>query len=213
MDFVTDVPESTALGYTGIKVIVNRLTKMAIYRPDRKDIDSTELAGMFLEHMVCKRGVPDHITTDCGKECTRRFWDRVCSHLSINHRLSTTFHLQTDSQTEGQNQTMEQYLRARCNYEQDNWVELLPLAEFAYNNSIHHSTLMTPFWANYKYRPTMQFKSPNDPRFRSQVQADTWMAGVEETHRILRENIIEAQERYTNYAGAKEMTSEVGDKV
>jgi hypothetical protein len=99
-----------------------------------------------------------------------------------------------DSQTERQNQTMEQYLRAFCNYEQDNWVQLLPLAEFAYNNSIHHYTLMTPIWANYSYHPTMQFKPPKNPSFRSQVQADSWMAGVEETHRILRENIIEAQE-------------------
>jgi hypothetical protein len=85
---------------------------------------------------------------------------------------------------------MEQYLRAFCNYEQDNWVELLPLVEFAYNISIHHSTLMTPFWANCNCHPTMQFKPPKDPSCRSQVQADSWMAGVEDTHRILWENMI-----------------------
>jgi hypothetical protein len=39
------------------------------------------------------------------------------------------------------------------------------------------------------------------------------MAGVEETHRNLRENIIEAQERHTKYAGGKEMTVAVGDRV
>ena len=44
MDFVTDLPESMASGYTGILVIVDRLTKMAIYLPCRKDIDSPELA-------------------------------------------------------------------------------------------------------------------------------------------------------------------------
>jgi len=47
MDFVTDLPESTASGYTGIGVIVDRLTKMAIYLPFRNDIDSPELACMF----------------------------------------------------------------------------------------------------------------------------------------------------------------------
>jgi hypothetical protein len=108
---------------------------------------------------------------------------------------------------------MEQYLPGFCNYEQDNWVELLPLMEFAYNNSIHKSTLMTPFWANYIYHPTMQFKPPNDPSFRSLVQADSWMAGMEETNRILQENIIEAEEQQTKYAGGIEMTFAVGDKV
>jgi hypothetical protein len=108
---------------------------------------------------------------------------------------------------------MEQNLPAFFNYEQDNWVELLPLVEFAYYNSFHHSTLMTPFWANYNYHPTMQFKPPKDPISRSQVQVDWWLEGIEETHRILRENIIEAQERQTMYAGGKEMTFAVGDRV
>jgi len=163
MDFVTDLPASTASGYTGILVIVHQPTKMAIYLPCRKDIDSPELARMFFEHVICNWGVPDNIVTDCGKEFTSRFWKRVCSHLRINHRLSTAFHPQTDGQTERQNQTMEQYLPAFCNYEQDNWVELLPLAEFAYNNSVHHSTRMMPFWANYHYHPPMQFTPPKGP--------------------------------------------------
>jgi len=194
-------------------VIVDRLTKMAIYLPCRKDIDAPELAQMVSEHVISKRGVLGNITTDRTKEFIIRFWDRVCSHLSINHRLSTAFHLQMDGQTKRQNQTMEQYLRAFCNHEQDNWVQLLPLAEFAHNNSIHPSTLMTPFWANYNFHPTMQFKPPKDPSFKSHVQADSWMAGVEETHRILRENIIEARERQINYPCGKEMTFAVGDTL
>jgi hypothetical protein len=64
MDFVTDLPESTASGYTGILVIVDRLTKMAIYLPCRKGIDLPELARLFFEHVICKRGVPDNIVTD-----------------------------------------------------------------------------------------------------------------------------------------------------
>jgi hypothetical protein len=48
--------------------------------------------------------------------------------------MSTTFHLQMDRQTEHQNQELEAYLRMFVKYEQDNWVELLPTAEFAYNS-------------------------------------------------------------------------------
>jgi hypothetical protein len=50
---------------------------------------------------------------------------------------------------------MEQYIWAVCNYVQDNWVELLPRAEFTYNNAIHASTRMTVLWANYHYHPVM----------------------------------------------------------
>jgi len=59
----------------------------------------------------------------------------------------------------------------------------------------------------------MQFKCPKDPSFRWQVQAESWMAGVEETHQILQENIIKVQKRQPKYAGGKDMTFAVGDTV
>jgi hypothetical protein len=128
MDLVSHFPESTAAGYTGILVIVDRLTKIAIYLPCRKVINSPELARMLFEHVIFNRGVPDTIFTTHSNEFISLFWDRVCSHLTINHRLSTAFHWQTDGHTKQQNQTMEQYLPASCNHEQDNWFELLLLA-------------------------------------------------------------------------------------
>jgi hypothetical protein len=214
MDFVTDLPESTAVGYTGILIIVDRLTTMAIYLPCRKDIESPELARLFFEHVICMRGVLNIIVTDCGTQFTSRFWTRVCSHLSTDHRLPTAFHPQMDGQMERQNQLMEQYLRVFCNYEQDNWVELLPLAEIAYNNAIHASTRMTPFWANYHYHPVMQFKAPKQPSsLNSEIQTDAFAAGLEETHPTLRKNLQEAQAIQTKYAGGKEVVFEVGDKV
>jgi len=214
MDFVTDFLESTASGYTGILVIVDRLTKMAIYLPSRKDIDLPELALLFFEHVICKRSVPDNIVTDRCTQFTSRFWMRVCSHLITDHQLSTAFHPQTDGQTECQIQTMEQYLRAFCNYKQDNWVKLLPLAGFAHNYAIHASTRMTPLWANYHYHPVMQFKAPKQPSsLNSEIHADTFEAGLEETHQTLRKNLQEAQGNQTKYAGGKEVVFKVGDKV
>ena len=49
---------------------------------------------------------------------------------------------------EWMNQTLEQYIQVYCNYQQDNWDELLPLAEFAYNNAPSTTTRITPFYAN-----------------------------------------------------------------
>jgi len=187
---------------------------MAIYLPCRKDIDLPELARLFFEHVICKQGVPDHTVTDPSTHIRSRFWTRVCSHLSTDHRLWTAFHSQTDGKTERRNQTMEQYLRAFCNYEQDNWVRLMPLAEFAFNDAIHASTRMTPFWANYHYHPVVQFKAPNQPFSpNSEIQADSFAAGLEETHQTLQKNLQEAQANQTKYTGGKEVVFEVGDKV
>ena len=133
----------------------------------------------------------------------------MCSHLSIVHRLSTSFHPQTDGQPERQNQTVEQYLRAFATYEQDNRVDLLPLAEFSYNNSVNATTRLTPFYANYGYHPEMQFKLPKehslpDPRFRSEKSADERLKSLQEARARRREAIIEAQDRQSKYAGGKE---------
>jgi len=62
------------------------------------------------------------------------------------------FHPQTDGQTEQVNAILEQYLRAYCNYQQDDWEKLLPIAEFCYNMQAG-STKVTPFFANYGYHP------------------------------------------------------------
>ena len=58
IDFVTDLPESTASGYTGIAVIVGRFTKYAVYLLCFKDIGSPELAKMFIENVICHNGIP-----------------------------------------------------------------------------------------------------------------------------------------------------------
>ena len=93
----------------------------------------------------------------------QRFRNRVWSHLGINHSLSTAFHSHTDGQMPQPNRTMELYLWAFSNYEQVNWVELLPLADVGNNTSVHHWTWMMPFQTNYHYHPPMQFKPPKGP--------------------------------------------------
>ena len=80
--------------------------------------------------------------------------------LSGTHqKLSTAYHPQTNGQTERTNQTLEQYLRCYVNYQQNNWVELLPIAQFAYNNSTA-VTNISPFYANYGKHPNID----KDPR-------------------------------------------------
>jgi len=127
--------------------------------------------------VICKHGIWDQIVTCGGPEFTSLFFNPVCSHLSINLKVSTTFHPQTDGQTEQPTQTIEQYLRAFSNHEQYNWVEQLPLADFPYNNSVDHSTQLTPFWTNFLYHPPMQFKATVS-HIKSKVWNTAWLNGI-----------------------------------
>ncbi len=216
MDFIINLPESTACRYNSILVIVDRLMKMAIYLPCRKDLDSPELACLFFEQIICHYGIPEHIITDCGSTFTSLFWKRVCSHMVVDHCLSTLFHPQTDGQTECQNQTMEQYLCAYVNYEQDNWADLLPLAQFAYNNTMHATTWILPFYALYSVHPHMHltlFTTLTPSQTYSEQLADNYASRINKLREQLRKNILEAQEQQTKYAGGKDVTFNVGDKV
>jgi len=69
------------------------------------------------------------------------------------------YHPEGDGQTKWVNQTLEQYLCTYCNYQQDNWSERLPLAEFAYNNAPSETTGVSPFFANKGYHPNLVTQS------------------------------------------------------
>jgi hypothetical protein len=73
--------------------------------------------------------------------------------MGTTRNLSTSFHPETHGQTERTNAILEQYLRAYCNYQQDNWKQLLPIADFCYNNTQSETTKVTPFFANCGYHP------------------------------------------------------------
>jgi len=67
--------------------------------------------------------------------------------------MSTAYHLQTNGQTEHVNQALEQYLRYYVDYNLSNWSDLLPSAEFAYNNQAHEGIKESPFYLKYDRHP------------------------------------------------------------
>ena len=79
--------------------------------------------------------------------------------LRLLHKLSTTYHSQTDEQTEWINQVVEQYLREYIDYQQTNWVLLLSIAQLTYNTSINAITEQTSFFANHEYNTNLFLES------------------------------------------------------
>ena len=61
-----------------------------------------------------------------------------------------------DGQTERLNQVIEQYLRMFINFQQDDWVELLPVVQLAYNTAPTETTKVIPFFANFGYEADLR---------------------------------------------------------
>jgi hypothetical protein len=96
---------------------------------------------VFLHH-----GFPNNIISDCGPQFISHFSKHLCDRLRITYKLSSAYHPEIDGQTKRTNQTLEQYLRCLISYQEDDWSHLFHLAEFAYNNTLHSSTKVTPFY-------------------------------------------------------------------
>ena len=90
---------------------------------------------LFLDYIWKLHGLPSSIISDRDPVFTSKIWAESMGRLNVQLRKSTAFHPQTDGQTERVDQSLVQYLRQYCNDEQDNWNDLLPLAEYAYNIS------------------------------------------------------------------------------
>jgi len=116
MDFIEHLLESE--GHMDILVVVDRLTKQAIFALTHSLIDATGLANLFVQKVFSKHRVPSHIMSDRGTEFILKFFRSLAQALEMRLHFSTGYHLEADSQTEHTNQTLEQYLWIYCNYQQ-----------------------------------------------------------------------------------------------
>jgi len=147
------LPSSSS--FNTILVIVDRLLKQAIFIPTYDTITSVELARLFITHVFSKHGVPSHVTFDCSSNFVSHFFCSLGTALDMRFHFTSGYHTEANGQAEWTNQTFEQYLHVYCNYQQDNWSELLPLAEFAYNNAPSATTGVSLFFANKRYHPNL----------------------------------------------------------
>lgn len=203
IDFVTGLPTDTN-GNNTILVVVDRLSKMAHFLPlhfgpDNEDVAAStkRVARLLRDRIVVLHGLPSSIVSDRDPRFTSRIARELASILNIQQNMSTAAHPETDGQAERVIQTLEQYLRAYVSYQQDDWIEWLALAEFAYNNTVSATTGLTPFMANYGYHPDLHLDKANTqkaPDFRDDV------ARLQRLDKHLRAEILYAQDVYKEQA-------------
>ena len=197
MDFVMGLPKS-AQGYETIWVIVDRLTKTTHFLPVGQTDTLDSLSRRYVREIVRLHGVPISIVSDRDPRFTSRFWQSLQAALGTDLCFSTTFHSQTDGQSERAIQILEDMLRACVLDFGESWERHLPLVEFAYNNNYQASIGMTPFEALYG-RPC------RSPLCWTEV-GETVLLGpdlVQETTekvKIIRQRLLTAQSHQKSYA-------------
>ena len=194
-DFITQLPKSD--GCSMVWVIVNRDTMMAHFVPVKDGQKTAEgCAKLFLENIWKLHGLPSSIILDRDPVFTSKFWAKLTGRLNVRLRRSTALHPQTDGQTERVNQSLEQYLRQYCNYEHDNWYDLLPLGEYAYNNLVNTATQMSPFFANYSFHPSTNWPVEKESRNPASRNYAHWMESI---HELCVKSLEETRKRMGKY--------------
>ncbi|EAQ87652.1 hypothetical protein CHGG_04271 [Chaetomium globosum CBS 148.51] len=188
MDFITKLPTSkdsaTGTKYDSILTVVDRLTKWSYFLPYKESWSAEQLADVIYRNVTAVHGWPEEWITDRDTKFASKFWQALMTKLGTRSKLSTAYHPQTDGQTERLNQIVEQYLRLYVNFQQDDWVELLPTAQLAYNTTVTETTKVTPFFANYGYEADLR-QGPDVSVPRAAVKADR----MSSLHAMLKEEL------------------------
>ena len=135
--------------------------------------------------------MPSSIVSDRDPAFTSFFWSELMRLQGVQLAMSSSYHLQTDGQTEVVNRSLEQYLRSFTSDRPAEWVEWLPLCEYWFNTNFHVSTKCTPFEALYGIPP---------PKLLDYIPGTTKVEAVDrqlhsrqELIAVLRHNLVQAQ--------------------
>jgi hypothetical protein len=184
-------------GYDTVMVVINSLGKRTHFIPTHTTVTAEGTARLFLKEVWKHHGTPLQVVLDRGPQVISKFTTELYHLLGIKIASSTTYHPQTDGQTECVNQEMEQFLQLFTSECQDDWDKLLPLGEFAYNNHIYSLSQQMPFMVDTGRHPRMGFEpwEPASKVFEVKEFVDRMAKGVEEAKAVL----AKAKDKYAMY--------------
>ncbi len=187
--------------YNFILMITDRLIKYKYFLSYKKATFAEDLTYTFLRMIVANHKLSDEIISNRNKLFTSKFWKSLMNQLEIHHKLFTAYHSQMNEQMKRMNQTLKQYLRCYINYRQNDWIQLLSVAQLTFNSTTTKVISMSSFFANYA------FKSKTLKKSREFVQiAQKAMIQIEQIHLLhkeLQKNIQFLSKCMTLYANKK----------
>ncbi|MBW0565326.1 hypothetical protein O181_105041 [Austropuccinia psidii MF-1] len=150
---------------------------------------------IFISNVFSKHGLPSSIVSDRGSLFVSSFWTQLCQKLKISRDTSTSFHPETDGQTERVNQILELYLWMYFSYHQDDWHTWLPLAKFAYNNAENSSTKQSPFFTIYGRNSSF-----DSAQISQDTPAGKLSTKLQSVQQVVKEELESAIKRFKQYA-------------
>jgi hypothetical protein len=212
MDFIGPFPESRGFNY--LWVIICRMTSMVHLIPVNTTTTASELSWIYLREIVRLHGLPSSIVSDRDSKFTSKWWRELHKLLGAKLLMSTSFHPQTDGQTERANKNVGQIFRTLVHSNQKNWVDKVALTEFAINASISETTKYAPFELNGGYMPSMlrEIRQSEGVAKGIKAFAQTALENLAEAH----DAIIEArtlQTHASNKHRGKELELKTGELV
>jgi hypothetical protein len=211
MDFITGLPK--VQGKDGIFVVVDRLTKFAHFFAISMEYSASQVANLFFKEIFRLHGLPRTIVSDRDSRFMSTFWQELFRLVGTELTPNTSYHPQTDGQTEIVNKWVEGYLRNYVTGQQRAWVKWLHLGEYCYNTTHHMSIGMSPFRALYGYDSlTFMEIAFGDSRA---PMAKEWIQESQDILRELKDHLQRAQNQQKFYADKHrvERSFEVGDLV
>ncbi|KAJ8495303.1 hypothetical protein ONZ45_g12913 [Pleurotus djamor] len=201
MDLITGLPPSGEEKFSAVLVIVDKLTKYALFTPTYDSLDQVGFAKLFIAKVINVFGLPSRIICDRDKRWMSGFWKTIMNRYNSRLAVSSAHHPQTDGQTENLNATIEMMLRGYVQDDRARWAEYLSDLQFAYNSAVHGSTSYRPDFLLFGYKPSQSLSSllpasdgVDRPFLPSQL-AEDYITDMELHRQSARDRLVEALER------------------
>lgn len=204
-DLITKLPK-TARGHDSVLTCVDPLTKMTVLAATDESVTSQGIAELMRDGACRRFGPPKVLITDRDPRFTASFWQTYTRLMGSTLNMSTSFHAQTDGQTERVNRVVEEILRHYVSENQDDWDTMLPVVEYAINTAQHESTGYTPFYLCHGYEPETPaafvhgVTSVLVGELSSNDAAERYVQRMHETLQTARENLRKAKQQQRLYA-------------
>ena len=151
-NLITNLPISN--GFNSLLVMVDQgLSKGVILCPTKKTITTKGIATIIFRKLYTRFSLFNKVISDQGPQFTTQFQRELRRILGYKLALSSTYHPQTDGETERVNQELETCLRIFCRTNPSDWAKQIPMAEFIHNIWPHSTTRKSPFYLIMGYKP------------------------------------------------------------